>query len=398
MEQLPAQETDDCGLRVTRVLMARDRLARALAQGQALTAEVLEQISTLDQRLKGHAMDIVDMVGAATPARWRDTYQPPAHAWWWRLDEQAATAEPTTHPALELISALLIMAASISLTFEIARRFLSSGATFIGVFTTVSSALLALLGGGAFTRAGRQGVERIVALFKIKRRHMPFVKISLAFVLLLFIFAINRSLPAIAVLFNNHALDLQQSRQFAGAIDNYLLAVNLDPNYVDSYYNLAGAYEDVQEYDKAIETYRQVHVVAPYGYFNLARSYNNLARLYIVQRDDAAGALRLLNTAFNLNPVEPDIQYALHKNRGWTYLNMQLLGPAETDLREAIKIDNSRPAAHCLLAQVLDAQGNTGALREWGDCLAYATPERTGEAEDAWLATAKYRLDQGGEK
>jgi tetratricopeptide (TPR) repeat protein len=394
LDALLAPQTKDGDLQVIQVLITRDRLADELARDRAASPEALSQISSLDQRLKGSATHIDAMVGAATLANWRDTYQPPDSAWWWRLDERAV-AQPVDHPVLEVVAALLILAASISLTFEIARRFLASGATFLGVFTTVSTALLALVGGGAFTRVGRQGVERVIVLLKIQRKHMPLVKIGVALMLLLLIFAINRSLPAVAVLFNNHAQDLQQSRQFAGAIDNYLLAVNLDPTYVDSYYNLAGAYEDVQEYDKAIETYQQVHIVAPKGYYNLSRSYNNMARLYLVQRDDAPGALRLLNTAFNLNATEPDIQYALHKNRGWSYLKMNLLGPAETDLREAIRIDNNRPAAHCLLAHVLDARGDAAsALMEWGDCLAYATPDRLGEAEDAWLATAKYRLDQ----
>ena len=82
-----------------------------------------------------------------------------------------------------------------------------------------------------------------------------------------------------------------------GAIDNYLLAINLNPNYPDPYYNLATTYEDVLDYTKAIETYQRIEAVAPLGYFNLARAYNNLARLYILQRNDYAGALSGCSTA-----------------------------------------------------------------------------------------------------
>jgi tetratricopeptide (TPR) repeat protein len=215
---------------------------------------------------------------------------------------------------------------SVSLTFEIARRFLSTGIQFIGVFTAVSTALLTLLGGTAFTQVGRRGLERALNRLRIRRRYLPATKIGLALFLLLLIVAINQLLPAFAVAFNNRAQDAQNTRQFASAINDYQLAINLNPDYPDPYYNLATTYEDVLDYGKAIDAYQRVQTVAPLGYYNLARSYNNLARLYITYRKDASGALKLLNTALDLNPAEPDIRYALLKNRGWSYLALITFG------------------------------------------------------------------------
>jgi tetratricopeptide (TPR) repeat protein len=402
LDSLPADKASATPADVMRIVIARDQLARLLAVGNAAQVADLERITQLDRRFKSDATRIEAIAGVNTFASWRDAYQPPASAWWWRMDEQAAAIDANAYPLLQLLSSLLIVATSISLTIEIARRFLSTSSQFVGIFTTVSSALLALLGGTAFTQVGRRGLERALNRLRIGRRYLTAAKIGLALILLLMIFAINRLLPAFAVYFNNRAQVAQNARMYASAINDYQLAINLNPDYTDPYYNLASTYEDVLDYSKAIDAYQRVQAVAPAGYFNLARSYNNLARLYILYRNDYAGALKFINVAFGLQPTEPDIQYALYKNRGWALLKLKLYDPAQNDLRQALQLDASRPAAHCLLAQVLDAQGNAAAQPEWGNCVAYTTPERTGEVEAEWMATARYRLGQdtgqGGSK
>ena len=406
LDALPAQRTPENPLQVMRVTVARDQLARVLAHANTvsgvnagvnagMSVEELSHVTNLDAQLKAKAIHIDRLAGENAFANWRDTYQPPASAWWWRLDEAASAAEANAYPFLQLLSSLLIVATSASLTIEIARRFLASGIQFISVFTAVSTFVLTLLGGTAFTQIGRRGLERLLGRLHLRRRYLPAAKIGLALVMLGLIFGINRLMPAFAIYFNNRAQDMQNAKEYAGAIDNYELAINLNPSYPDPYYNLATTYEDVLDYAKAIDTYQQIETVAPQGYYNLARSYNNLARLLILQQSDYAGALKLLNTVVALNPGEPDVQYALHKNRGWSLYMLKLGGQAEIDLREAMKIDKTRPAAHCLFAQVLEDKGDApGALSEWSDCVAYATPDRTDEVEAVWLSTAYDRLSE----
>ena len=395
LDALPAQHTPDSLLTVMRVIIARDQLAHMLTHAGNMSVEELSRLTTLDARLKSSATHLDLLAGQGTFAGWRDTYQPPSSAWWWKLDETAATIDANAYPLLQLVSSLLIVVTSVSLTIEIARRFLSSGIQFISVFTAVSTFLLTLLGGTAFTQVGRRGLEHLLSRLHLRRRYLPAAKIGLALVLLGLIFGINRLMPLFAIYFNNRAQDMQDTQQYAGAIDNYLLAINLNPNYPDPYYNLATTYEDVLDYAKAIDAYQRIEAVAPLGYYNLARAYNNLARLYILQRNDYAGALKLLSTVAQLNPSEPDVQYALHKNRGWSLYKLALNQLAESDLRQAMKIDNLRPSAHCLLAQVLEGNGDAaGALNEWSDCIAYATPDRADEVEAVWLSTASYRLNQ----
>ena len=399
MAELPQGKTDDAPRKVLQVVVAREQLAHKLAEAGPPNAEELDHIAALDCQLRAGAAGIVSVLAEDTFAHWRDTFQPQTQAWWWRLDEVAADADANAYPVLQFVASLLIVATSVSLTVEIARRFLAGSLQFIGVFTAVSSALLALLGGGAFTQVGHRNLGRVLARLHIRRRFMTVAKIGLALVLLLAIFAIDRLLPAFAVYFNNRAQDSQGAGQFASAINDYQLAISLNPDNPDPYYNQATAYEDVLDYAHAIESYQHVQSVAPASYFNLARAYNNLARLYIVYRGDAAGALQLVNDAFGFNPTQPDVLYALYKNRGWSLLQLKLLEPAAADLRQAITLNNSRPAAHCLLAKVFDAQGNAAnALTEWNNCLAYATPDRTGEVEAEWLITARNRAQQGGAK
>jgi hypothetical protein len=82
LDQMPAQQTDTSAAQVMSTLLARDRLARALAQSQP-TAGDLSRVAALDQRLRDSAGQIESIAGRDTLAAWRDALQPPTAAWWW---------------------------------------------------------------------------------------------------------------------------------------------------------------------------------------------------------------------------------------------------------------------------------------------------------------------------
>ena len=177
----------------------------------------LSRITALDAQLKKSATQVDLLAGPGTFASWRDTYQPPASALVVEAGRNRAPRwMPTPIHCYSSSRRLLIVVTSVSLTIEIARRFLSSGIQFISVFTAVSTFLLTLLGGTAFTQVGRRGLEQLLNRLHLRRRYLPAAKIGLALILLGLIFGINRLMPLFAVYFNNRAQEMQNARQYAG--------------------------------------------------------------------------------------------------------------------------------------------------------------------------------------
>jgi tetratricopeptide (TPR) repeat protein len=387
-----SQETPDSQPKVIRVLIARDAVAQVASIAPPLAPEEFCRFSELDAQLKANAARIDRLVGRSTLAGWRETRQPPAGTWWWSLDERAAAAESKPSPFWAILAGLFL-ALSLSLTAEIARRFLSGGADFFSVFSTVSQGLLALLAGSTFTQAGRQAVEGALSRLGIERSIQDGWKMGLALAVLLVVLGLRFSLPIIARLYNNHAARLQQNGSVTSAIENYQRAISLDADYAEAHYNLGTAYEDVLEYDKAISEY-QTALIADRRFSHVT---NNLARLYILRRaspSSYSSALQLVNDELNRSPKERNLEYSLYKNRGWAYLGLNLHELAERDLRHALTLRADGAAAHCLLAQVLEAQEKpTEALAAWELCLAY---DRHDFVDAIWLGTAETRLIRGG--
>ena len=148
-------------------------------------------------------------------------------------------------------------------------------------------------------------------------------------------------------------------------------------------YNLGCLHEQVMDFDRARLEYRE----AMLGGFPPA--YSNMARLYIILDENYTAAVELLKKGLKLTqPDEVQMKYALLKNLGWARLKQSRLADAKDALQEAIRLDNERAAAHCLLAQVLDVEGTSQeAQSEWQLCLTHACEDHPDE--DGWLAMAR---------
>jgi tetratricopeptide (TPR) repeat protein len=196
-------------------------------------------------------------------------------------------------------------------------------------------------------------------------------------------------LPAAARFYNNRGTNLQRQGQIKAAIDNYQRALRLKSDYPEAHYNLADAFEEISIFDKAIEEYGRAIEADPTFY----QAYNNLARLYILQRRDYEAAIRLLDRAMNLKPQESSVQYSLYKNYGWANFELNHLPLAEQSLRTAVSFESDRGAAHCLLAKALSLQRAGGnPMTEWELCGAYSTQA---EVEPEWRVEAQEQLHKG---
>lgn len=187
--------------------------------------------------------------------------------------------------------------------------------------------------------------------------------------------------------YNDRGVENYLAERLPQAVSDFTKALELDPNFAETHYNLGSLYEDLRDFDRARSEYR----LAMLG--GLTAAYNNLARLYILEKDYVAAVDLLLK---GLKLAEHDAEkYALRKNLGWARLGQGRYAEAKAELLTAIDLDRKQASAYGLLAQALEGLGEkVEALVAWENCLRYASSYRPDE--DTWIDLARQRLAQLG--
>ncbi|NER38496.1 MAG: protein kinase [Oscillatoria sp. SIO1A7] len=196
------------------------------------------------------------------------------------------------------------------------------------------------------------------------------------------------SLPPVSELFNYLGQKSRHDRFSDKAEFWYEWAIRIHRDNAKVYYNLGSLYEGrpVPDNAKAGEYYK---TAAEKGF---SPAHNNLGRLEIIAKNYPE-AVHLLLAGLEL-AREDGVKYSLNKNLGWARLEQGRLEQAEARLRMAIALDSQKGAAYCLLAQVLEAGGDdSGALKHWENCIAYASYRQSPE-EDRWIDMGQKRLTQ----
>ena len=181
--------------------------------------------------------------------------------------------------------------------------------------------------------------------------------------------------PKLYVQLNNCGVDNYLAKQYQLARFYFQCALLLKPNYKRGHYNLGATYEKLHQLEKARNEYKIAD--------GISEAYSNLARLYI-QDKQYSEAIALLQKAFQKKKAETDplLRYALLKNMGWVLLEQQHYPEAETYLREAIELMNTRAIAYKLLARLLEARGDREEARiMWQKFRQYALNESPQEYE-----------------
>jgi Flp pilus assembly protein TadD len=188
-------------------------------------------------------------------------------------------------------------------------------------------------------------------------------------------------------IYNDRGLENYLAQRVPQAISDFSKALELDPDFAETHYNLGSLYEDLRDFDRARSEYR----LAILG--GLTAAYNNLARLYILEKDYAA-AVDLLLKGLKLAQLDAE-KSALQKNLGWARLGQGRYAEAKAELLTAIDLDRKQASAYGLLAQALEGLGEkVEALVVWENCLRYASSYRPDE--DTWIDLARQRLAKLG--
>ncbi|MEM9447005.1 MAG: hypothetical protein AAGA75_00545 [Cyanobacteria bacterium P01_E01_bin.6] len=384
---------------VLEILSARDRLHTALKDVPTPGNYLLTEIHSLDQVLNNKATALISTLDFST---YRKSFPKSSEQWWWFLDE---SLKPKYEWAWKGFITLL-WAINLGFLVNISGRFLLGGAGVAGLSAVALTNLLTLLKArNDVTNAGREGIQFLFDRFKIEKNQQLQAKFGTTALLTGGLCTFWLALPWISNIYNQRGLTAQQTGKLGSAEQRYTLAISLNVDNVDAHYNLGTLYEDIQELDKA-ETH---YAIAIRG--DLPEAYNNLARLYLQSSEPELNkALALLNQGLKLADEQqsyPEIKYSLYKNLGWALYQQaeqdsspSAFNAAQSALDTAIAISeqpeaesyvNNPGSAHCLLAQTLEAQGQTDTLLVWQRCCQLG--DRSIPEENGWLTLARQRFE-----
>lgn len=196
-----------------------------------------------------------------------------------------------------------------------------------------------------------------------------------------------------AIAANNRGFDCYMNADLTQANKLFELALKINPDNAASYYNQAWSYEQVGDFDRAIELYRQA---ALHG---LAAAYCNLARLHIIEKKNYDLAVDICQRGLTFvqeDTVETDkiVKAALFIYLAWAWIDRGRDEEALERLQEAIELEGDRALTHALMAQALDNLGqNTEALEAWKNYI-NKYPKCNCRDKDVWMGKARQRLKE----
>ncbi|NEP51466.1 MAG: tetratricopeptide repeat protein [Moorea sp. SIO3C2] len=381
---------------VLEILNARDAVQAAWSQCNQVSTTDQQQLVDLDALLKSKAEQITKVIDLA---EYRNSFQPPATAWWWRLETEAP---PHLWDRWDWLWKGLTVGSwtvNLSLLVDIVPRFLSAGTGVAGVAVVAFPSILTLLQARSeLTQTGKEGFEKLLNRLRIPKHYHEEAKFVSTLLLFGVLVLLSLNKPAFSDWYNRQGVKKYNQGQLAGAEADYLQALALDPDNVNAHYNLGSLYEDLQQFDKAKSQYQ----FAVKG--NLIKAENNLARLWILENKPELATPLLWKSLQETENQPLRIRYNLMKNFGWALLQQQQLEKAETFLTGAIALA-TRPegleqittlgSAHCLLAQVYEQQTrNEEALEQWQKCSQLGSIHNPDQPK--WLILAHKALKKAG--
>jgi tetratricopeptide (TPR) repeat protein len=395
----PTTPSQSIPAQILEVLTARDCVQVALENLKAsadfspLLGDSLEKLTQLDKTLREHTNIIAPFTQSLD---WLSSFQPTENAWWWFLK--------VTIPFdwLWRIVTVFFLTISLGLLGDIAPRFLTGRPdSFAAIAVSFQSVFTLLAAGSTLTKSGQEALKQILKHINYPEKYWGILGAASTFLLMFFLIIVSKSLPQIATMFyTNPGIESYKKGDLNTAEEKFKRAIQLNADDTQAHFRLGRLYEDLQLPDQARPQYQ----IAIQG--NIPEAINNLARLDIIRKDYGA-AISLLEIEFTINPtIDPETKHAMFKNLGWARFEQKNYIDAETQLLEALNLESKSKfepsgiaAVHCLLAKVMEAQGEKEindiqgnkiqVLHAWTICL---QANSTIQEQDEWKTMAIKRL------
>jgi type IV pilus biogenesis/stability protein PilW len=147
----------------------------------------------------------------------------------------------------------------------------------------------------------------------------------------------------------NRGVHLSQQRNFAGAAQAYEKVIELEPNYVEAYNNLAIVYQEMGDWEKARSTYQKsVEINPQYG-----KAHNNLGiLLYLQERYEES--IEAFQKALAVNPLNMES----YINLGILFKKQGQIDKAIDSYQRALRINPLNPEAHYNVALLYEQLEN----------------------------------------
>ncbi len=356
------------------VLLARDEAALVWQRSEAPTAEMANQLFTLDKKLQKNAPE----EGLALIGGWRNSFHPVEANWWWRLDEARERRGKEKDLLWELAAVTLFLIFTVPLVVDIIQRL------WINVpdsFTVIGSSLILLVTASPFTKRGRDLTQwTFKRVSWLSARHHAKVQAVTAFIALLLVVAIRFVvLPQCARIYNNQGVAALEAGDLTAAHQQLQRAAAFNEDFSVGYYNLGSFYEEIAQPDEAIALYKEAVVHD----LELSPAYNNLGRLYL-QQGETERAITLLQAGLDRlgdgdSMEEMATRYQSLTHMGQAYYELGKMTAAATALEQATDLEaaldpafyNSRPHYYLALAYQKLKRPSAEIAHEWDVALSY---------------------------
>lgn len=392
---------------VLQLLHSRDVIESNLTQcdiadseeGCAELLSIDQQLSQLDDRLKNHQQTIAEKLSLA---HWRKRANVSDDAWWWYFTAPKRLPLWDRFDWLWDFATLGVLALSASYIFSIFKALSVGDFTIIETFSTIAQVGgLAVVTQGALTRTGREKVRILLEKINIPSKYHSELLLLVSFSLLAVIYLSHQKLDHYYI---DRGQQLYTQGQLAEAEDNYLRALEINPDNMALHTDLGKIYESMGSLDKALEHYTiSANTGELEGINNMGRTLINRVHPTLLKPMPALAeaflllGLKHINDYQNEKPSakEKDLHYQLTRNAGWALLMQEKYSGAENMLQKAVQLDENIPKdqtgggmAYCFLADTYEQLGKqTLANDNWFSCMKKARPETI--IEYKWLINKK---------
>lgn len=287
---------------ILEVMRSRDRLQAALADNAAIDSDELERIVELDLALQQNFATVAGDEAAFQQARL--SFQPPDSAWWWFLNLKP---KPVPKPKLAdrfdwlwNLGTVACLVVSTAFMTQTAKAFSVKGFDVLGMASTIAQgAGLVLVAGGALTDRGHKVVSKILHDLQIPPSLHAEVTFGASLIVLGSAYGINQNLPWVGNLYLQQAKAYEDANQFSKALRSYERALNFDPDSDMILISNGFLYEKIGELDKAIELYEKGARLAIPAFLN-AQARAMLFRELKKNNWQPGASEKVLNEAENL--------------------------------------------------------------------------------------------------